>query len=139
LSNSRFSNNSLCGRGSRRGFLKLAKKSILKLVSHTAVPLCQVYFDRQPTERLNGFADRAIELAFPSSSFPVRPSLFNQPPFLAASPTCKEIKNQPLLRCRHLEHLPIMNGELIGIDVTLTLNNGVMDTIIVAMDVSLEH
>ena len=37
MSNSRFSNNSLCGRGSRRGFLKLAKKSILKLVSHTAV------------------------------------------------------------------------------------------------------
>jgi len=103
------------------------------------VPLCQVYFDRRPTERLNGFADRAIGLAFPSSGFLVRPSLFNQHPFLPASLTCKEIKNQPLLRCRHLEHLPIMNCELIGIDVTLTLNNGVMDTIIVAMDVSLEH
>ena len=36
-SKSRFSNNGLCGRGSRRGFLVFAKKSILKLVSPTAV------------------------------------------------------------------------------------------------------
>jgi hypothetical protein len=39
LSNSRFSNNSLCGRGSRHGFLVFAKKSELKLVSHAAVTL----------------------------------------------------------------------------------------------------